>query len=456
MNNFSRRAAAITVIGAVVFGGLSFAQAASADVVTTGTITLQGKAVNGVAGTGATVTSGDATANPMFAGITVSQGCPAGYRYSSNTLIWQGGVFKGAISTARTASTTAYGQTGLDGNPIAMDDSYAAPATSAFVANKALNSIATPLAAGDFEVRVYCFATQSANFVSDKWFSKALTLSADLATWSTPVAPAPKSDTTASLTAASDQSTKKITLTATVKSGATTAANFNGNCSFFNSDGTLLETVPVNSGVASSTTGVLAVGTYSYTAKFVGTSDVHYNDSAVSSSSSATINGDKSGASTENVVIPVLPGAISLSGVASSVNLGTAVVANGMLTASGQLGSITVTDTHQSDSLVAWSLTGQTTDFTAGTKSFSGKYLGWTPALVGSTNAGAAGVAVVGGTAASAVTSGLKTASVLASVSTAAAASGTATTTTGATLNLAVPSNTPAGSYTAVLTLTLT
>ncbi|MBC7519184.1 MAG: hypothetical protein H7248_09980 [Microbacteriaceae bacterium] len=440
MNKITRRAAAITVVGAVVFSGLGMAQVANASAITpAGNIALHGPISGTTAGTGAVLTTGSATSSRMFNGITVDQGCPAGYRYSSNTLVFQGGVNHGAIATTRLQSTTAYGMTGLDGNPIAMDESYTVPGTSNFANNKNLSALASPIAAGAFEVRVYCFAGVNADFVNDKWFSLPLVLSSDLSTWSTPVV---KTATTASLTAASNAN-KTITLTATVKAAGATATAAVGNCNFYDAANTLVGSGTVASGVGTFTTGVMAAGSYSYTAQFVGTNDVNYNDSAVSGSATAYVAG--ANASTVTVAIPAGQGSVMLSGVATSVDLGTAVLSGGMLTATGQLGSLTVTDSRQTDA-AAWNLTGQTSDFTVGTKSFSGKYLGWTPALVGSTNAGTAGAAVLPGT------TGLKTASVLA---TGSVVSGQTTTTTGATLNLAVPSNTPSGAYTAVLTLTL-
>jgi hypothetical protein len=65
------------------------------------------------------------------------------------------------------------------------------------------------------------------------------------------------------------------------------------------------------------------------------------------------------------------------------VNLGTgALITSGALagdyfTATGRVPQLTVIDTRDSDS--AWTLSGSVSDFTSGSNSFSGNYLGWTP-----------------------------------------------------------------------------
>lgn len=103
-----------------------------------------------------------------------------------------------------------------------------------------------------------------------------------------------------------------------------------------------------------------------------------------------------------------------------------------------------VTDTRAGGTgAYSWSISGQVADFTAGSSSFSGGYLGWTPKVVtGTATAGAAVTSTqTGGT-------GLAGARVLASSNAATSA------TVGADLSLVIPGSTAAGDYKTTLTLT--
>lgn len=109
----------------------------------------------------------------------------------------------------------------------------------------------------------------------------------------------------------------------------------------------------------------------------------------------------------------------------------------------GELSRITVTDTRTA--APGWSLSGQVSDFTGG---LSGRHLGWTP-RVASPGAGATpGGPVVSGMLAG---DGLRNPAVLAS---AVAGHPTGSATLGADVELRVPASTPAGTYTATLTIT--
>ena len=98
-----------------------------------------------------------------------------------------------------------------------------------------------------------------------------------------------------------------------------------------------------------------------------------------------------------------------------------------------------------------WNLTGVMGDFAAGTKTLSGKYLGWTPAVTAGSvgNAGAVVLPAPGSV------NGLKTSSQLSYGSTSAADPQVTSTTVSALLQLKAPKNTAAGNYAGVLTLTL-
>ena len=149
------------------------------------------------------------------------------------------------------------------------------------------------------------------------------------------------------------------------------------------------------------------------------------------------------------MTIPSGVGALTLSGTSASVNLGTAVLSGSTLYAFGTLGS-TVTDSRQLE-YPAWSLTGQVGDFTAGSLTLDGKYLGWTPSILGSTTAGGsvAGAIVLPATTTG---NGLKTSSVFATGLPNATGQ---VTNVSALLELKAPSNTRAGAYSATLTVTL-
>lgn len=127
------------------------------------------------------------------------------------------------------------------------------------------------------------------------------------------------------------------------------------------------------------------------------------------------------------------------------VNLGTAEATTSAFVASGTLNRVTVSDTRASAG--AWTVNGSAGAFSAGSASFAGSALGWTPALVDNTVGAVAGPAVAAGSG-----SGLSAASTLVSAS-AGHASGSVS--VDAALALSVPRDTAAGDYTGVLTLTL-
>jgi len=125
-----------------------------------------------------------------------------------------------------------------------------------------------------------------------------------------------------------------------------------------------------------------------------------------------------------------------------AVSLGTASQSGAFFTAAGPLPSITVTDTRSS--AAAWTLNGQVTDFVKGTDSFGAQYLGWVPAIGTNTVGAVAGDTVQPGV-------GLKDPRTLA-YSSAGHPLGSAE--LSALLNLSIPTTTPAGQYTGMLTIT--
>ncbi|MGA1838787.1 metallophosphoesterase family protein [Herbiconiux sp. 11R-BC] len=136
----------------------------------------------------------------------------------------------------------------------------------------------------------------------------------------------------------------------------------------------------------------------------------------------------------------------SIDGTNGLVDLGTATQSGDHYQAIGSINPIRVTDTRKTGP--AWAISAQVGDFTSGANSFSGKYLGWTPAVVEAGGGAAAGVKVdsgfVGG-------NGLSAASTLGSAATGHALGSAKL---GAGLDLQIPVDVTDGTYKATLTLT--
>lgn len=129
------------------------------------------------------------------------------------------------------------------------------------------------------------------------------------------------------------------------------------------------------------------------------------------------------------------------------VDLGTAEEKNlQYFEATGQINPIAVTDTRRSKA--AWSVSASVGTFTDGTKTFEGKYLGWTPKVVTPGAGAVAGAAVGSGYDGG---DGLSTSRVLGS---AAMGHDRGTGVVGADLDLKMPNSIDKGSYRATLTLT--
>jgi hypothetical protein len=122
------------------------------------------------------------------------------------------------------------------------------------------------------------------------------------------------------------------------------------------------------------------------------------------------------------------------------VDLGTATeTSSGTFTAAGALNTVNVTDTRTGGTgSYGWSLSGAVSDFTSSAGSFSASHLGWTPRLV----------SPVAGVTAGSAADDLSSTQVLASSTSAASAQ------VKADLALEIPNSTPAGRYTATVTIT--
>lgn len=137
----------------------------------------------------------------------------------------------------------------------------------------------------------------------------------------------------------------------------------------------------------------------------------------------------------------------TIDGQNSLVDMGTAVEKDSAyFEATGSINPIAVTDTRRTRA--PWSISASVSDFSDGSKTFSGKYLGWTPKLV---EAGA------GATAGSPVESGYIAGdglSVARDLGSAEAGHDKGTGKLGADLDLKVPNEIEQGSYRATLTIT--
>ena len=439
-----KKIASLAVVGALVTGGLAFsAQAASADQLTNGTITIT------------PLTGNRADAN-FLDSIDVTTGCPVGYRSSSDTQIYQGSTRMGSVSLTR-YSDSPYGNWGFTGNAIHGDRTIAP--TNGYLSAKNLDTttqgqVVNGTAGNDanFELRVYCYADNlNRNYTTDKYFSLAMSINStgDWKVGGSVVVPVPAQATTVSLTGAL-AGANTAALTATVKDSTNATATAAPGTVQFLEGTTVLGTAPVAAGVASFTSSGLSVGSHAITAKYLSSDTVGWANSALSGVATVVVPpvAAAPGQTVIDVTVPTGTGVLSYAGLQSTISLGQAVLTGGLFKAQGDLGPITITDTRQLGSS-SWSLTGVATNFTSGTKIIDGKYLGWKPALVGTYNAGVAGAEVL---PAPGSTNGLKTASPL---STGSVVDGITSTVVGAKLSLAAPGNTPGGLYTATLTLTL-
>ncbi|GAA2231443.1 hypothetical protein N1031_07735 [Herbiconiux moechotypicola] len=130
----------------------------------------------------------------------------------------------------------------------------------------------------------------------------------------------------------------------------------------------------------------------------------------------------------------------------AAVSLGTATQAGSTFVATGDIPSITVTDTRAGGtSAYSWSIAGQVSDFTSTGSSFGADALGWTPSV------SAAGPSVVEGAAVDPALQGGTGLATSAGLASSTAASGA---TIDAELELVIPTTTPAGDYTSTLTIT--
>ena len=136
----------------------------------------------------------------------------------------------------------------------------------------------------------------------------------------------------------------------------------------------------------------------------------------------------------------------NIDGTNALVDMGTAVESGDHYAAIGSINPIRVTDTRPS--APKWSVSAQVSDFASGAKSFSGEYLGWSPAVVLTGGGATAGARVDSGFFGG---DGLSVSSTLGHA-TDGHTLGSATLEAG--LDLKIPIDVTDGTYTATLTLT--
>jgi len=136
----------------------------------------------------------------------------------------------------------------------------------------------------------------------------------------------------------------------------------------------------------------------------------------------------------------------SIDGTNALIDLGTATESGDHYAAVGSINPIRVTDTRASGP--EWSISAQVSDFASGSKSFSGKYLGWTPAVVEAGGGAIAGAKVKSGF------DGGDGLSVSSTLGTAPAGHARGSAKLGAGLDLQIPVDATDGTYTATITLT--
>lgn len=310
-----------------------------------------------------------------------------------------------------------------------------------------------------YEFVMFCFNGPGATGDDETVQSTFLTLSADGTSYTTSATPPTGTGAVAtSTTLVADPTTANagdsVALTATVAAQDAAGDDAAGQVEFFDG-GTSLGTEPVSQGTASMALTTLAAGDHSVTAKFEPTDATAFAGST-SSAVTVTVNAGGtttppaqggSGSETINVNVPQVSGDLTLSVDNTPVQLSQATNDGTALDSTGSLSPITVGDARIP--LAGWDLTGSVTNFAGGGNSIPAADLGWSPKI---TTANAAGDVTTGADVAPSSPGLGATPAELASAD---AGKGGGTTVLGADLDLRAPVDTPAGDYSATLTVTL-
>ncbi|PJJ63712.1 hypothetical protein [Compostimonas suwonensis] len=380
------------------------------------------------------------TTAPWAQSITLPSECPATNRTSALLQFNRYGsttTFVGMGGRARTTFTDEPG-------PVVITDRLhlsSSPITASWD---------DPLTAGDYDVIYVCGAPAG---VQSAYFRAVIHVDA-AGNLSLPASEEPEEAVapTVAIASATANNDGTVTLSASVTADSAAVSDATGKVVFAATD-VSGETAVGADGSAAWTSGRLVAGqVYNFTAKYVpGVGETKYLESALSAPVTVTTVAEPALPQDTDVTV-VIPEAVQtglkFTITEGDVALSAATLDAGSYVAAGELGQVKVSDNR--DVKTAWTLAGVSSDFentTDATKTIDGKYLGWAPALVGASNGGTAGAAVVAGAG-----NGLKTSSPLAS---APAGASVVDTTVKAGISLKAPGGTAAGAYKATLTLTL-
>ena len=299
---------------------------------------------------------------------------------------------------------------------------------------------------GDYDVALLCY---DENFetvtAADAWIH----INLEARTWNVIEGPTNPGavDTTTTLAAdpTSVEAGGTVTLTATV-----TGDGAAGSVEFLDGSNSL-GSADVSGGTATKTVTMPSAGSHSLTAKFTPNDPAAFKPST-SDPVTVTVTGTGGGGEPQtgnqsvNVTVPQTGGGGDLTMEVGNDPVDLTQVSGEDLSFEGDLSPITVTDGR--DEADGWDVKGSTSDFHGGSNTIDGNQLGWTPKVTAQNPQSD----VVPGQAVAPANPGLKDAAVLAS---AEAGKGAGASTLGATLDLDVPADTPAGNYSATLTITL-
>jgi hypothetical protein len=378
--------------------------------------------------------------------LTTAVGCPDGFRKSSRVLFfWEDGTqaskWPGIVQAAAAPGN------GLDGQPMARTGTSAGRwVTASFPASAFQSGRATYVVTCDPGAEpdgTYPAATDPIGTAT--YFSVDVQIDTDAKTWAVVSDPVVKADTTTTLTPTA-RSDGSVTLTAAVAPAAAT-----GPVSFVDAaTGAEVGTGPLAGGSASATVAALDAGK-EYRFKAVYGGDARHNGSESNEAVVTTVaepQPPQQESTDITVTIPASATGLKFTVTPGAVALSQATLDGTSYVASGTLGAVTVSDSRTTRT--PWTLNGKAGAFVNkadATKTFAASSLGWTPALVGTGNAGTAGAAVAAG-----ANGGLSTDKPLAQ---ALADVTGAETRVEAGIALKAPSDVAAGDYTATLTLTL-
>ena len=386
--------------------------------------------------------------------VTTSTGCPEGFRESSRTFIVSPDGTETSAALPRTSQTAP--AFGLQGNPM---DLFGTRASNW----EALTEATLPTGLNKFVVTCDALVDGVRPATTDpigdaKYFVAYLQVDRAAESWTqvpAPTVPVVKVTPTVAFTTATANADGSVTLTATVSGDAGVATNATGVVSISGSYSGLTTPVSgeaaVSAGVATWTTPVLDAGqTYSFTAGYTANGDTKYTDSAANATTTVITVAEPTPPQNTDITVTIPESATGLKFTMTpgAVALNQAALDGTSYVATGSLGEVTVSDNRTTR--IAWTLSGNATDFVNAadaTQTIAASSLGWKPALVGATNAGAAGIEVIAG-----ASGGLTADTPLAQ---ATAGLSTADTTINAGITLKAPADSAAGDYSATLTLTL-